>query len=248
MDKIRTIDQGNSHPHVGLYHQGRLEQVLPIEEFLELDFAQDEGQILALSTVGPESEVLKKMNGKWCNFKEKRGDHSFAEMPVHYTQRLGDDRLFQAYYIFEKFSKGENGQSILLIDAGTFTTFDLIDKEGYQGGIIIPGERTYFDTFEKGANLPSLEHGPNFTGDEKIPQDTEDAIITGRRWLMEGLFDRVISKYSPQLIIYTGGHGKMIYNILKEQVEIPSTFIPHLIHDSLYFMAKQFPPDEGGEA
>ena len=74
-------------------------------------------------------------------------DSYFLDMPVHYSETLGMDRLILAYYFYS------NEKNVALVDSGTFTTVDLVGPSGFEGGFILPGLGLLLDTYSFGFNL-----------------------------------------------------------------------------------------------
>ena len=67
---------------------------------------------------------------------------------------VGADRLVNAYIALEKYSG-----PLVIVDFGTATTFDVINKAGeYLGGVIYPGIKISMDAlFQNAAKLPKVE-------------------------------------------------------------------------------------------
>ena len=127
-----TIDNGHSHPHAAIFQDEKNKQILPLEFFFRKH--QLDQYHFVISNVGHFPLPLEKYKNKIINLHQHFTDSSFLDMPVHYEQTLGDDRLFQAYALYREFF-GDQIRT-LLIDAGTFTTIDLIDQRGFLGGYI----------------------------------------------------------------------------------------------------------------
>src|SRR5690606_20309628 len=66
-----------------------------------------------------------------------REKNFLLDMPIHYTESLGEDRLIAAFNTFKNHSQ----EKILVIDSGSFTTVDLVTKNGFMGGYILPGKK-----------------------------------------------------------------------------------------------------------
>lgn len=123
---------------------------------------------------------------------------------------VGQDRLVNAYACKEIY-----GSPAIIIDFGTATTFDYINKNGeYEGGIITPGvEITINALAEKTALLPKIKL--------KVPKnligkDTTDSIrsgvINGLTCMCDGLIEKISrDRKSSPLIIATGGLSHLFY-------------------------------------
>ncbi len=217
MKTIYTIDNGNSNPHVGIFKEGQLEKVVPLKD---CQFNEADSEII-ISSVGRDINLPEK---NIIDIKDLRSEKFFLDMPVNYSLTLGMDRLACAYWVFKNHVK--NQERVLLIDAGTFTTYDLISSKGHEGGFIFPGLQTFLKTYAAGANLPILDLKNIDLRDEvKLPHLTEDAIGEATKVYFQMTFQSLLETFKPDLIITTGGEGKYFSE---------ACFIPHLIHLALY--------------
>ena len=123
----------------------------------------------------------------------------FAGMPVNYAQTLGEDRLIQAWYIYK-----QKKIPTLLIDAGTFTTMDVISTKGFEGGYIIPGFATYSSTFLKGEQLK--ETGLDSAVSASLPHATAEA-MRDSYFAFAALAQRLITEHQIERVILTGGRS-----------------------------------------
>jgi type III pantothenate kinase len=162
------------------------------------------------------------------DLKSKRTKTHFFDMKVHYSETLGDDRLIASYGLFKKIKKSEK---ILLIDAGTFITTDLITDDGFQGGYIFPGIRRFLKTYSESAQLPTLSKDLLFKGNDEIPHTTDDAILKATELYLKACMEEVINKTSPDKIILTGGNANEIQKLIS--LKVRSETDRHLIHSAL---------------
>jgi type III pantothenate kinase len=225
MNSIVTIDNGNSNPHFRIYEDGKASSPKPLVEL------QKENAIYIISQVGKNNSTLDSLESKLISFNKFRLANSFLSMPVSYSKSLGVDRLYQAYYLYKNSKLPQ-----ILIDAGTFITIDLITKNGFEGGFIFPGEKTFLESYSKGANLPTLTLDQlNWQNKDEIPVTTEEAILVACKNYLRNTYKDIIEKHRDVSIALTGGncqkHATLIQDIFPES-EIEIT--PHLIHDSLY--------------
>ncbi len=117
---------------------------------------------------------------------------------------LGKDRLAAIAGAHNKYP----GRNVLVVDAGTAVTFDVLDENGrYLGGNISPGINMRFKALNELTDRLPLVSPRHETG--LIARNTEDAIAWG---VMNGvLFEiesyiRIISEqFSDPIIIFTGG-------------------------------------------
>ena len=213
---IYTIDSGNQYSRVGIFSKDNLMKVVDIADIS----LPDNEHAIIYSSVGRSSHFFGK------NASDFFRDGYFLNMPVHYTQELGTDRLVLGHYFF----KGQQTLPTIVIDAGTFITIDFITSEGFTGGMILPGIDVYLDYFSKASRIPVLSKEEIFcTKKISFPgQSTQGSIASGFQFLIEGIFDKVCSTCMPKNIYLTGGNGDILQKFLPK-----SEFNPYFIHFSL---------------
>lgn len=137
----------------------------------------------------------------------------------HDPASVGADRLCNAVAGFTKY-----GGPLIIVDFGTATTFDIVDKQGdYLGGVICLGiESSASELHRKGARLPKVEL---VFPDSIIAQDTVSSIqaglMIGTVESVEGIVRRIRKELGhPARVIATGGlapviaqHTKVIQSI-----------------------------------
>lgn len=158
----------------------------------------------------------------------KRSKTHFFDMKVHYAETLGDDRLIASYGLFKKLRPNEK---ILLIDAGTFITCDLITSDGFQGGYIFPGMSRFLKIYSDSAQLPLLSKDQLFKGDDSLPHTTEDAILKATEIYLKAAIEKVIEETSPTRIVLSGGSAQELIKLIS--LKVPSEMDRHLIHEAL---------------
>jgi type III pantothenate kinase len=123
---------------------------------------------------------------------------------VDRPEEVGADRLVNAVAAF-----GEYGGPRIIVDFGTATTFDVIDRAGnYVGGVITPGINLSLEALHQAAaQLPRVAVG---RPERVIGKNTIQAMRSGIFWgyvgLIEGLVSRIRSELGePAGVIATGG-------------------------------------------
>jgi pantothenate kinase type III len=199
MENLLTIDSGNTNTTVGLYSKGLLE-VCTFEEFNpELN---KNINTVVYSNVGNN---FKRWDGpKFINIKDYLKDNKLLNMPVNYSETIGDDRLAASYWTFQNWIKSKKVNRAMVVDAGTFTTIDLVTKDGFEGGHIFPGTRTLLDSFTAGAKLPAIDLN-NHIQDKLIPKSTLEAMKSSIQIAERGLFEKWWDLFHPEIIILSGG-------------------------------------------
>lgn len=126
------------------------------------------------------------------------------EVRIDRPEQVGEDRLVNAVAAYASY-----GGSLIVIDFGTATTFDVIGEDGgYEGSIIAPGLNLSMEALDRAtAKLPriSIKRPRQVIGKATIP-----AMESGAYWgyvgLVEGLVARVKAEYGrPMKVIATGG-------------------------------------------
>ena len=183
------------------------------------------------------ARVRKELHG-FKNFEVsdyfKNG--SFLEMPVDYSDSLGADRLILAYLFFG------NGQSTALVDSGTYTTVDLVNLDGFQGGHILPGLGLLADTYSFGFNLDKYRPKGMELVAETLPKASFNAMASG---LMHSFIDPVksiLNEFDFNSVYFTGGNGEKLYLELKNhpfQQSASILFDSDLIHKALLKFLKK---------
>jgi len=104
--------------------------------------------------------------------------------------------------------------SVIVIDLGTATTFDVVSKEGdYLGGIIAPGIVTGAEAlFSRAAALPRVEliHPKHAIGTNTITA-MQSGIVFGYVGLIEGIVARIEQELGEKTtVVATGGYAELI--------------------------------------
>ena len=129
-------------------------------------------------------------------------------------KQIGSDRLCNAIGI------NDNKNNYIIIDFGTATTFDVIIKNKYLGGIIAPGVLLSLNTLVSKASLiPSLKlkKVKNVLG-----KNTVSAVRSGFYWGYIGLVENIIDKISKHTkkkykLILTGGYSHLFIKSIKQK-------------------------------
>lgn len=224
MENLLTIDNGNTSSTVGQYNSG-LSRVVPLSELSNDD--KEKAEFVLSSKVGAGFESWD--GPTFLSLKDLVKNNSLLEMPINYSESLGEDRLAGAYWVYKNFIKTKKAQKVMLIDAGTFTTLDLISTDGFDGGHIFPGTGTLLKSFTVGTDLPELpiKEMPEPSG---LPKSTEEAIYASVQMAERGLYEKWWDSFRPEIIILSGGLSFWHKKYLPEQIILQ----PHIVHLGLY--------------
>ena len=148
-------------------------------------------------------------------------------------KEIGSDRLANAISVMSK------NKNFIVVDFGTATTFDVIKKNNYLGGVIAPGVTLSLDNLIKKASLiPKIELHKSKS---IIGKNTEQAVLSGFFWGYNGLINGIISKIKKKTnqkykIIFTGGLAHLFNKDIKEKITIDKNLtINGLIKVSKHF-------------
>jgi len=132
-------------------------------------------------------------------------------------KQVGSDRIANALGVLNV------KKNHIILDFGTATTFDVLIKNVYHGGVIAPGVNLSLKTLVNKATLiPKL----NLKKTNKvIGLNTVSAVRSGFFWGYNGLIDNIISLIKKETkksfkIIITGGFSHLFKNSLKSRVKV----------------------------
>jgi type III pantothenate kinase len=132
-------------------------------------------------------------------------------------KQIGSDRLANAISVID------NKFNYIVLDFGTATTFDVINKNKYLGGIISPGVNLSLESLSLKASLiPNI----NLSKIKKvIGKNTKSAVRAGFYWGYAGLIDNIIKLIIKQTgksykIIFTGGLAHLFKDSIKSKIII----------------------------
>tara|TARA_B100001175_G_scaffold287318_1_gene269694 strand:- start:46 stop:792 length:747 start_codon:yes stop_codon:yes gene_type:complete len=176
--------------------------------------------ILFSSVVPPIYSVIKKfLKNKLkqkCIELKQLNLNKLVKIMVNKKQ-VGSDRISNAIGIINKKS------NYIILDFGTATTFDVVIKDKYLGGVIAPGVNLSLKTLiSKASLIPPV----NLSKISKIVgTNTSSAVKSGFYWGYAGLIDNVIKLIikqtnKPFKIILTGGLANLYKNAIKGKIEV----------------------------
>ena len=175
-------------------------------------------KILFCSVVPKSFNMIKKFISKKTKIKcyeVKNLDlKSLIKINVNYKQ-VGSDRITNAISLINK------KNNFVILDFGTATTFDVLIKDTYYGGIIAPGIRLSLNTLsDKATLIPkiNLKMIKNVIG-----KDTVSAVRSGFFWGYAGLIDNIIKLIMKDTrksfkVIITGGFSNLFKKSINTKV------------------------------
>ena len=139
---------------------------------------------------------------------------SLIKIRVNYKQ-AGSDRLANAI------SVQNNKDNFIILDFGTATTFDVVVKKDYKGGIIAPGVKISLDSLSDKASLIPQIHLKKMSN--IVGNNTTSAVRSGFFWGYIGLIDNIINLIKKEnrksfKLVITGGFSNLFKESLKTKV------------------------------
>jgi type III pantothenate kinase len=175
-------------------------------------------KILFCSVVPKSFYIIKKFLSKRirlkCHEVKDLNLKSLIKIKANYKQ-VGSDRLTNAISLVN------NKNNFIILDFGTATTFDVLIKNIYSGGIIAPGVRLSLNTLsDKATLIPKidLKRIKNVIGNNTI-----SAVRSGFFWGYAGLIDNIIYLIKKETrksfkVIITGGFSDLFKKSIKTKV------------------------------
>jgi len=230
---LLVIDVGNTNTVMGIYQQEalvkdwriRTERKTTEDEFnvivtslfaIDGIDAQKIRKTVISSVVPPMVTILDSFCRKYLGHAPKWVDaRSYTGMPIliNNPAELGADRIVNAVAAYHKYQK-----SLIIIDFGTATTFDVVSQKGeYVGGSISPGIMIASEAlFREASKLPRVEifEQPG----NVIGKDTAGSIKSGIIFGYAGLVDGIVTRIKAQMetvpmVLATGGLAPLMANV-----------------------------------
>ncbi|WP_262589298.1 type III pantothenate kinase [Candidatus Pelagibacter communis] len=176
-------------------------------------------KILFCSVVPSTFKIIKnyfsKITKVKCNEVKNLNLKSMIKIKVDYKQ-VGSDRITNAISLLD------NKNNYIILDFGTATTFDVLIKNTYMGGIIAPGIKLSLNTLSDRATLiPKIELKRM---KKVIGSNTLSAVRSGFFWGYAGLIDNMINLIKKETrksfkVVLTGGFSDLFKKSIKSKVK-----------------------------
>ena len=175
-------------------------------------------KILFCSVVPKSFNLIKNFLSKKTKVKcyevKNLNLKSLIKIKVNYKQ-VGSDRITNAISLMN------NKSNFIILDFGTATTFDVLIKDTYSGGVIAPGVRLSLNTLsDKATLIPKIDLKmiKNVIGNNTIT-----AVRSGFFWGYAGLIDNIINLIKKETrksfkVIITGGFSNLFKKSIKTKV------------------------------
>ncbi len=229
---LLVIDVGNTHTVIGVFERKQLirdwrmhtEPAMTADEFQLLISGMFEQAGIKLNAiektvvscvVPPLVNMVNAFCRKYLTQMPLWISPKNVNMPILYDNpaEVGADRLVNAVAAYQKYAT-----SLIIIDFGTATTFDVVsDKGEYIGGAISPGIGIAAEAlFSRASKLPRVEFEPP---SRVIGTNTSDSmksgILFGYAELVDGMVRRIQQEMQPATprVIATGGMAPVMRDI-----------------------------------
>jgi type III pantothenate kinase len=230
-DPRRTADEYS----VWLY------QLLALEGLAKADV-----DAVIVGTVVPRAtHNLEVLASKYFGVKAIIAGQGSAAWPialdVDEPHSVGADRVLNAIAAHSR-----HAGDLIIVDFGTATTFDVVDRQGaYKGGIIAPGINLSIDALvNAAAKLPRIAIATP-PDDQVIGRTTESQMLTGIYWgyvaMIEGLVARIRNEVGrPVTVVGTGG----LAVLFDKRTEVFDAVEPDLTIQGLSLLYQGIAPSE----
>ena len=226
---LLAIDVGNTNVTIGVFEEERLVhnwRLAALRErtadelgiFVTRLFEQTRVAVSAVSgiavasVVPPLTRPMEEMCERYFGRRALLVDATNAGLPIRYFPAgdVGADRIVNAVAAREKYGAA-SGASLIVVDFGTGTTFDVISREGeYIGGIICPGIGISAEAlFQRAARLPRVEvRKPEAVIGQTTVNAMQSGLFFGYVEMVDGLVKRIkreLPDGDRTTVIATGG-------------------------------------------
>ncbi|KRP05075.1 MAG: type III pantothenate kinase [Pelagibacteraceae bacterium BACL20 MAG-120920-bin64] len=219
--KICLIDKYNKIIKKINLNTKSMNQSLLLKSFSKLRLNKISIKKVLFCSVVPNSfdKIKKFFNQKYKIKIYELKDLNLKELiniKVNYKQ-IGSDRLANAISVINE------KNNYIILDFGTATTFDVLIKKTYHGGVIAPGVKLSLNTLSDRASLiPNINlKKPN----KVIGLNTINAVRSGFFWGYAGLIDNIVNLIKKETkksfkIIITGGFSDLFKKSIKTKVTL----------------------------
>ena len=207
LKRINFISKKISNNQIKILFKKNKIQINKIEKILFCSVVPNTFKII--------KNYLSKITKVKCNEVKNLNLKSMIKIKVDYKQ-VGSDRITNAISLLD------NKNNYIILDFGTATTFDVLLKNTYMGGIIAPGIKLSLNTLSDRATLiPKIELKRM---KKVIGNNTLSAVRSGFFWGYAGLIDNMINLIKKETrksfkVVLTGGFSDLFKKSIKSKVK-----------------------------
>lgn len=240
---LLVIDIGNSHTVLGVYDEDKClhhwrcasdrkktedeyaVMLLAMLKTAGVGFADMTAAAIS-STVPPLVDIWQKLCRKYLQVKplvvsiDIRTD---MKILLDNPREIGPDRIVNGVS-----GRAKYGNSLIVIDLGTATTFDCVSADGdFLGGVIAPGVAVSADALcNSTARLPRVEFD---VPERALAKNTVQALQSGLVYGFAGLLDGIVRRLKQEMggdvkVIATGGLSGTIATVA-ETVDVVDSML-----------------------
>jgi type III pantothenate kinase len=222
---LLAVDVGNSNTVLGVFEGAALgphwrvstephrtpdEVALTLQgllAFADLTLGSDLDGMVVASVVPPVTETYRSMANRYLHAPPvvvEPGTRTGIPMRVDNPREIGADRIVNAVAVAELY-----GAPSLVVDFGTATSFDAVDRDGaFVGGAIAPGVRVSTDALaDHAARLPKVEiTRPRDVVGRTTVSALQSGIVHGFAGQVDTIVRRLCAELGPGVTtVATGG-------------------------------------------
>lgn len=226
---ILTIDIGNTNMEFGVFRKTEL--IARFRLVTKLSMTSDEiglfmTQFFSIHKIGIDDiediiiasvvpQVMFSIANAMRKYLKKKpviiGENIKVNIKNNYSnpKEVGMDRLVNAYTAFKKY-----GGPVIIVDFGTATTFDVVNKDGeYEGGTIYPGIKISMEALtQNAAKLPKVElEDPAMVIGKDTVVSMQSGVIYGYAGAVNHMIEMIVGEMGEKaFVVATGGLSTLI--------------------------------------
>ena len=220
-----VLDLGNSYGKIAVCDGKRVVEAATYEKITSREIAYFHARYTGLkgaiisSVVNYSREIIDYLSNLYSTCIEL--DHA-TPIPLKNLYRtpdtLGYDRIAAAVGAYTNYP----GKNVLVIDAGTAITYDIVTSKGeFLGGNISPGLEIRFKALNKHTSrLPQLERPdvkPPLVG-SSTREAIQSGIVNGLLFEIDGFIGAISQNYPKLQVVLTGGDANYFVGKLKSSI------------------------------
>ena len=225
-----VIDAGNSTVKLAVFNGERLEFHSRHEEWpteaIDQHIREFNIRLTMLSSVRDvPNEVISRLSQPGCRFYELTAS---LPLPVKLDYKtpttLGKDRIAGAVGAWSMYP----GRNLMIVDAGTALTMDLVSLQGiFEGGVISPGLMMRFRALNRfTGRLPLVdpEEDPPLVG-KSTTEAIQAGVLMGMVYEVDNYINSLNNKYNGLTVILTGGDASRLTGKLKNTIFVEPNLV-----------------------
>ena len=220
-----VLDLGNSYGKIAVCDHNRVIEAATYEKitsreisYFHIRYSGLKGAIIS-SVVNYSREIIDYLSNLYGTCIELNHSTPIPLVNKYLTpDTLGYDRIAAAVGAYTICP----GKNVLVIDAGTAITYDIVTSKGeFLGGNISQGIEIRFKSLNKYTNrLPHMERPeevPPLVG-STTREAIQSGIVNGLLFEMDGFIGALTKKYPKLQVVLTGGDAKYFVGKLKNSI------------------------------